>query len=208
VEVWYPGQGWVPSDPTAGARRADASDAWYAPVQRQVNRLLATARGRLVLAGVLAAGVAVALGAAWLVRRRGPGRRPEPAAEPAGRRGARAGPGAAEVLAAFHRLEGALAATGSPRGASESLGELASRLPGPRAPRPAGAAAAAALATVGRACYAPSGPPPADARTAAEALDRLSSALLAARAAADGTPGGWPPSGAPPPPGGGPPPAR
>jgi hypothetical protein len=154
AEVWFPGVGWVPSDPTAGAALADTGADTLAGMRDTLTGLLGTAAGRLLLAVVLVVPPALV----WLYRRR----RPRTAAvAPPRARGA--------LLAAYDRFETALAAAGSPRRPVEGLEELALRVP----------AAAAALGVVSRALYAPAAPARPESLAAIETFDRLSASLLA-----------------------------
>jgi hypothetical protein len=164
VEVWYPGTGWVPSDPTAGASLAQ--DVPGSSPMALLKRALASWGGRLLLAVglVLLAGV-LALAARALRRRR-------PVHVTVGSPGAAAGP----LLAAFARLERALAETGSPRRPSDSLRDMAWRLP-------RSAATQHALATLERAVYGSRPPAAAEALAAEEELDRLAEEV---RAGAEG----------------------
>jgi transglutaminase-like putative cysteine protease len=164
VEVWYPDVGWVASDPTAGAVLADDSRGVLDRVTDAVQRLLSSARARLAAALAL---VAVAVLGGLLLRRRGARgvRRVANGREAAARAGA--------VIDAYRRLEVALHAVGTPRAPAESLRELAVRVPTDRSPHP--------LEVVERTCYAPVDVPASEALTAAAELDRISTALLAAR---------------------------
>jgi hypothetical protein len=165
AEVWFPGSGWVPSDPTAGAALAE-SRGWLASAWAALGTLLATTRGRLLLAAGL--GGLVALAAAGAIRRR-----PRTRTEPGGVVPRRRGP----LPAAYGRFEAALAAAGAPRRPWEGLHDLAARLP----------AAAGPLAVVSRALYGATAPSAADSRAAVETLDRLSASLLAASTAVRST---------------------
>jgi transglutaminase-like putative cysteine protease len=166
VEVWFPGVGWVPSDPTAGATLADESAGRFATAWTALGNLVADARGRLLLAVGLVCLVCAGVAVGRFARRSRPGAGtiPAPGSTGAGRRG--------PLPAAFGRFETALAEAGAPRLPSEGLEGLAARIP----------AAAAPLAVVGRALYGATAPSPADSRAAADTLDRLSAALLAAAA--------------------------
>ncbi len=111
VEVWFPGSGWVTSDPTAGTRLAQESEAWWTRVVEWLADRLATAKGRALLALVVACSVgvlALAFVAPARLRRRRRARRELPGPD---------GDGVADacvpLLAAFGRLEAALAAPGS-----------------------------------------------------------------------------------------------
>jgi protein-glutamine gamma-glutamyltransferase len=156
VEVWYPGTGWVASDPTAGTRRADqgAGD--------KVLSWLHDAMGRLIVAGcVVLVAVLVGLLVAW--RRRRARRR---ALGFGSRRMRQPLP---PVLAAFDRLQHALDETGAPRAPAESVGELARR--------PELRDAASALAVVERTSYGARLPVGAEADDAVRALDELADRL-------------------------------
>lgn len=183
AEVWFPGVGWVASDPTAGTRLAEPSAA---------DRLWDALAGRVVLVVVVLAVLllaAVALGVALARRRR-------PDAAPGGVR--RAGAGAVALLAAFDRLEAALARAGVPRQAHETLAELGERLArgDERATAEGSAVAAAedairagtgaigpvaALAVLERLLYAAAAPPPGDLLVAADGLDAAAARVLAAQ---------------------------
>jgi transglutaminase-like putative cysteine protease len=156
VEVFYPGVGWSPSDPTAGVPlAAGAGGSVRQRITSAVDGALrfteSVPGGRLTLALLL---LVVATGIVALSGVRLP---------PAQRAGqpvpsARGRPGPA--LAAFLRYDARLGERR--RRPAESLAELAARL----GPGPAGA-----LAVVEAECYAPS--PPADAVRAAAVLDSL-----------------------------------
>jgi transglutaminase-like putative cysteine protease len=158
VEVFYPGVGWSPSDPTAGA--ATAAGGGLSVRQRAataVNRVVRLAEsvpgGRPVLALLLLlAGVGIAVSARL--------RRPRPQRAEAASDQAPAAGSAGPALAAFLRYDERLGQRR--RRPSESLAELAARLDAePRS----------ALAVVETECYAATAPP--EARRAAELLDRL-----------------------------------
>jgi protein-glutamine gamma-glutamyltransferase len=174
VEVWFPGTGWVSSDPTAGTRLADPSAA---------DRLLDWLTENVVLAVVLLAVLLLAaVGVGVLVSRR----RSDAPAAVAG--GLRAGGEAAALLAAFDRLEAALAHAGAPRTPGETLAELGERLRRGDAragvvdedvarlglPGPVGA-----LGVLERLLYAAAPPPPVALRAAAEGLDAVTARVLA-----------------------------
>jgi transglutaminase-like putative cysteine protease len=154
VEVWFPGVGWVPSDPTAGAALADEGVSVFTGLRNRLTRLLESAGGRLLLATALVLPPALV----WLYRRRRPG--PTAVAPPPVR-----GP----LLAAYGRFETALAVTGAPRRPAEGLDALAARVPD----------AAGALGVVSRTLYARAAPALPESRAAIETLDRLSASLLA-----------------------------
>lgn len=157
VEVWYPGVGWSPSDPTAGAVLADGRGSWL----DRLDNLLTKAQDQLgVIVGLLVATFAV-WGLWALARRRRRHRDDAPAA-----------PTRSAVLAAFERLETALERAGKPRAPAESVSELGERL------RPS-QGFAAALTLVERECYAGRRPPAAETQQAVQAIDQLTSQLLA-----------------------------
>lgn len=159
VEVFYPGIGWSPSDPTAQATPASGvgGTSVRARLVASVNRLVRTAEsvpgGRLGLAGLL---VLVGVGISVVARLHRPrtSRPDAPAAAPS----VATQPGPA--LAAFLRYDDRLGERR--RKPHESLNELARRLDA--APR-------GALAVVEAECYGAT--PPTDAARAAELLDRL-----------------------------------
>ena len=167
VEVWFPGRGWVSSDPTAGSR---PEVGWQRRVQQGVQDLAHDARGRAVLVLVALAALALLTGAGLLLARwlRAGG---EPPATHVQVRAAHGVPPA--LLAAFERLEAALAKAGRPRAEHESLADLAARWPDDTA-------AGDALRTLERTLYGPIPPSPAEVMTAVQYLDRLSAAVLAA----------------------------
>lgn len=171
VEVAYPGVGWSPSDPTAGAVLAVGGRS--AAVHRSLRRRLAAA-GRSSLVAIaavpggrpaVAAGLLLLTGLVTLVlaRRRPPRRTPRPG--PGAAPGAPAGP----ALAAFLRLDARLGANG--RRPAESIGELRARL-GVLGP------AAEALGVVEQECYGRV-PPPAE--PAVRVLDGLVTGSAAPR---------------------------
>ncbi len=151
------------SDPTAGAQLA-ASSAGPSLLAR-LERALRSTAGRLQLAGVLLLLVGLVVLVMLLLRRR--------------RRlavgiGATAGERhRSSLLAAFERLETALAASGRPRAPAESIAELAARLEDS-----AGPDVTDALRSVERVCYDRVQVGPGEALSAAAALDRLSTRLL------------------------------
>jgi protein-glutamine gamma-glutamyltransferase len=155
VEVWYPGVGWSPSDPTAGS--VPATDGGSSLLSRLLHGALDSAASRALAALLVGLG---ALITAFLLRRgltRRQARRARAAAPPAG-----------PVLAAFRRLELALAAAGRPRRPGESIGELRRRLP---------ATGASALDALERECYGSSPPSPDASTEAARTLDELADSL-------------------------------
>jgi protein-glutamine gamma-glutamyltransferase len=158
VEVWYPGVGWVASDPTAGAALAGASGSLLIRVD-QVLRSVQQHAGRSLLIGALLA--LVAAGVVWARRRREPTRVP-----------AKAPRVTSPVVAAFARLESALDRAGAPRAPAESLGELARRLP-------ADPPLSDALAVLELVCYSGRTPTVSAVHDAARAIDDAAAGLLA-----------------------------
>lgn len=163
VEVAYPGVGWSPSDPTAGAVLAvgGRSGVGDVPLRR---RIADAARSSLVaIAAVpggrpaLAAGLLLLTGLATVVLARCRPPRRTPGQGPGSAPGAPDGP----ALAAFLRLDARLGPHG--RRPAESIGELRARL-GVQGP------AAAALGIVEQECYGRV-PPPAE--PAVRVLDAL-----------------------------------
>jgi transglutaminase-like putative cysteine protease len=153
VEVWYPGVGWSPSDPTAGAQLAGTGGGSL--LDRAWRAVFGTGARRAIAAGLVAL---LALGT-WLVVGWA-GRR---------RRAGKVGSGGADrpagpVLVAFRRMERALGDAGRPRRPGETLAELGRRLPAP---------APTALATLERECYAALPPTDEEARAAVDAFDSL-----------------------------------
>ncbi len=124
VEAWVPGVGWVSSDPTAGAALAPASESFASSLATKVGALLDSAADRVQAALIVLALVVAGWGARTVYRRRRAVRRdpqraslnhadrPEP-----------------EPLPAFRRLESALVAVNAGRGRSETVAELARRVP-------------------------------------------------------------------------------
>jgi hypothetical protein len=157
VEVWFPGVGWVSSDPTAGARQATQ---WWSD--------LATLARRVGPWGALGVALVAGLVGSWLVlrwrRRRSPG-----AAVPAPPRGREV---PAELAEAFARLESALAAAGRARRPSETVAALGSRVSVDEGVR-------RAFGVLERALYARTPPSRAECGTAAGSLDRAAAAVLA-----------------------------
>ncbi len=160
VEVYFPGVGWISSDPTAGATLAD--DVTSTSLIDTVTQALSSWGGRALLAVTLVLlGLLAGVGGRWLVRRSRRARRGEPGE-------ARTG----VVLAAFGRLEQALASTGRPRPPAASLREVEGRLP--RSPK-----TRQALVTLERLVYADRPPTPAEEQQAAETFDELARQLMA-----------------------------
>lgn len=149
VEVWQPGTGWAPSDPTPAA--APSLTSW-------LQQVLADRQVRVGLAvGLVVASLAVAALVAVLRRRR-----PEAAAPVAARP-------AAPLVAAAERLLVALERTGHDLPPDRTLGSVARLVPD----------AAPALALAERAAYAARPPGGREAHEAVLELDRASSRLLA-----------------------------
>ncbi len=124
VQVFYPGVGWVNSDPTAGAVLQTTGQSLRQRVGSLMKRLWhgfpgGRAGAVVALALVVVLGTALStIGRAWLRRRR----------RYAGVDRGRTGDG--PILAAYLRLDVALRGVERARAPSESLGELASRLGG------------------------------------------------------------------------------
>jgi len=167
VEVWYAGAGWSPSDPTAGSALAPANTSVVSRLSSWLGSALASAWSRALLALAL-----VLLGLlGWLfVRLRVRRLRAATVASAPARRPAH------PLLAAFARLEAALAGAGRPRHPAESLAELSGRLPDP--------GVSPALSTLERQCYAPSPVPVEEAQRAAQALDDAAARVIADSAVA------------------------
>jgi len=157
VEVWFPGVGWVSSDPTAGARQATA---WWSD--------LATLARRVGPWGAVGAALVAVLVGWWLVRRRGRRRSGVVAAPPPPR--GREVP--AELAEAFARLEAALAEAGQARRPSETVAALGARVSVDEGVR-------RAFGVLERALYARTPPSRAECGTAAGSLDRAAAAVLA-----------------------------
>jgi hypothetical protein len=172
VQVWYPGVGWVSSDPTAAAVLPPAAPTTAAAPDRHPLPLAATMRampgGRLgwlvALVGVL---VLVACTALLLGVRRG--RRPGGLAIP-GTQEPR--PGDGPVLRAYMRLDAALG--GQAREPEQTLREVAPHLGSARCSR---AEVAVAWDCLERECYAIAPPAPADVAMAVDVFDRLHASL-------------------------------
>ncbi|MDQ1485087.1 MAG: protein-glutamine gamma-glutamyltransferase, partial [Actinomycetota bacterium] len=164
VQVWYPGIGWIDTDPTAGATLVNSHPSLRAQIATALKKLWKQMPGgrlgallAVVLLCVLG-WVVSTLGRRWLVRRR---RR---AAVDRGRRGD--GP----VLAAYLRLDAVLATVDRARAPAETLGEFARRLGGMTA---TAADVAAAVACLERESYGVDPPTDAQAAAAADVFDRL-----------------------------------
>ena len=159
VEVWYPGVGWVASDPTAGAQLAEGTRS----LLTRVDAALRSLQDRAGLVASSAALLALLALAWWAARRR----TRSPAASTAPR-------SPSPVVAAFLRLEAALERGGSPRAPAESLSELASRLP-------AQPPVAGAIAVLEQVCYAGRTPDAQAVQEAARTIDDVAAGLLAAQ---------------------------
>jgi protein-glutamine gamma-glutamyltransferase len=168
VQVYYPGIGWVNSDPTAGSvaqvsghsirQRLGAAltRVWHRVPGGRWGALLGVA-----LAFVLGVGLAE-IGRRWLRRRR----------RFAGVDRGRAGDG--PILAAYLRLDVALHGVERARAPSESLGELARRLGGFVATP---AEVASAVSCLERESYGVDPPSAAEATAAIAVFDRLQHAV-------------------------------
>ncbi len=162
VEVWYPGAGWSPSDPTAGAALAPANTSVLSRLTSWLGSVLGSAWSRALLAlGLVALGL---LG--WLLVRVRSRRLRAAYPLPTGPRERPTHP----LFAAFARLEAALVVVGRPREPSESLAELGGRLPDP--------ALAPALRTMEQQCYALVPVPVEDAQHAERALDDAAARVI------------------------------
>jgi transglutaminase-like putative cysteine protease len=124
VEVWFPGVGWVTSDPTPAADATTTS--WWQRAQARAKSFfsqasLSSAARIWVVLGVAVLLTLILIAAPWVWRRRAR---------------ARIGDASLQALdpdlaAAFTRLEADLRAQGRPRAPSETVAELARRL-GPK----------------------------------------------------------------------------
>src|SRR5665213_2729180 len=180
VQVFYPGVGWVNSDPTAGAVLQATGQSLRQRLGSWMKRLWHGFPGGR-LGAVVALGIAViigiavsTIGRAWLRRRR----------RYAGVDRGRTGDG--PILAAYLRLDLALHGVERARAPSESLGELASRLGGFVATP---GEVAAAISCLERETYGVDPPSAAERAVAIAAFDRLRAAAgsqLVAVAAASG----------------------
>jgi len=164
VQVFYPGVGWVNSDPTAGAVLQTNAPTLRQRIGASMTRLWHRVPGgrlgavvALAIAVVIGTGVST-IGRRWLRRRR------RYAGLDRGRRGD--GP----ILAAYLRLDFALHGVERARAPSESLGELASRLGGFVAtPREV----ATAISCLERETYGVDPPSATEAAAAIAVFDRL-----------------------------------
>jgi transglutaminase-like putative cysteine protease len=164
VQVFYPGVGWVNSDPTAGAVVQTTPSALRQRIGASLTRLWNRVPGRrlgAVVALVLAVVIGTALstvGRRWLRRRR----------RYAGVDRGRTGDG--PILAAYLRLDIALHGVSRARAPSESLGELAGRLGGFVATP---AEVANAISYLERETYGVDPPTAAESAAAIAVFDRL-----------------------------------
>jgi hypothetical protein len=153
VEVWFPGVGWVTSDPTPAAA---PTRSWWQPVRDAVRALDPAA-----WIGVAVLLILVAAFGWSLFRRRS-------------RRVATADPDVRyldpDLAAAFAGLEAALLAQGRPRAQDETVAALARRLTAEN--RPGEKALAQALLVLERALYAPRPPSRPECLAAATAIDQ------------------------------------
>lgn len=164
VQVFYPGVGWVSSDPTAGATLQTNAPSLRQRIGASMTRLWHRVPGgrwgavaALALAVVMGTGLS-AIGRRWLRRRR------RYAGVDRGRKGD--GP----ILAAYLRLDLALHGVERARAPSESLGELAGRLGGFVATP---AEVATAISCLERETYGVDPPSAAESQAAIAVFDRL-----------------------------------
>ena len=148
VEIWFPGLGWVTSDPTAGATLARTG---WQPI-RDVIRRYAGRPGSWIAGGLI-----VVLLTVGLLRRRWSWRRRRSRAR--SETGSRTDP---HLAAAFAQLETVLAGQGRARAPNETLAALGRRLPPETLPP--------ALAVLERALYAPRPPSRAECLAAAATI--------------------------------------
>ena len=167
VQVFYPGVGWVNSDPTAGAVLQAVPPSLRQRLGSSMKRLWHGFPGGR-FGAVVALGLAVVLGTAlnavgraWLRRRR----------RYAGVDRGRSGDG--PILAAYLRLDLALHGVERARAPSESLRELAARLGGFVATP---AEVAAAISCLERETYGVDPPSAAECAAAVAVFDRLRAA--------------------------------
>ncbi|HEY5455375.1 MAG TPA: transglutaminaseTgpA domain-containing protein [Acidothermaceae bacterium] len=172
IQVWYPGVGWVTSDPTAASVLPPAAALTIAARDRHPLPLTAAVRampgGRLGwLVAIAGATVLVACAALLVgVRRR---RRPRVLAIPVHHEPR---PGDGPVLQAYMRLDAALG--GQAREPEQTQRVVAPHLDTAGCSR---AELAAALDCLERECYAIVAPAPADVAMAVDVFDRLHASL-------------------------------
>jgi protein-glutamine gamma-glutamyltransferase len=167
VQVFYPGVGWVNSDPTAGAVLQTTAPSLRQRIGTSLTRLWHRVPGgrfgavvALVLAVVIGTALS-AIGRRWLRRRR----------RYAGIDRGRSGDG--PILASYLRLDIALHGVERARAPSESLGELAGRLGGFVA---SAAEVAMAMSCLERETYGVDPPSAAESAAAVAVFDRLRTA--------------------------------
>ncbi len=164
VQVYYPGVGWVDSDPTAGSVLHNALPSLRQRLSNTLKRWWqAVPHGRLgalvIVIVLLGIGLAIAAAGRRVARHR--------------RRFADVDRGLAgdgPVLAAYLQLDRALRGVERARGPSESFGEFARRLGGVVA---SPAEVAAAIACLERESYGLRRPSSSESRRAVEVFDRL-----------------------------------
>ena len=160
VEVWFPGVGWVTSDPTPAAEQ---TRSWWQPVRDAVRSLLAEPAVRIGVGLLLLLGVVS--GSLWWRR----WSRRVAVLDPGGRG---VDP---DLAAAFARLEAELLAEGRPRAQNETVAVLARRLAGEHRSSESDQALMQALLVLERALYAPQSPSRQECLTAASAITQRSS---------------------------------
>jgi hypothetical protein len=165
VEVWFPGIGWVTSDPTPAAAE---TRGWWQSL-REAVRSQAGEPATWIAAIVL---ISVSAGGLWLLlRRRATPNDPDQARTMD-----------VDLAAAFTRLERDLLAEGRPRAPNETVAALARRLAQPQPAdqpdrpdqpdQPGDPALGRALQVLERALYAPQPPSRQECLSAAGAMDQ------------------------------------
>jgi transglutaminase-like putative cysteine protease len=157
VEVYYPGAGWSPSDPTAGATPVSSASTRGNWLSRLLGGLTANLPGGTTALLVILC--ALLVGAVALLRsiRRSRVER--------GPRGRRSGPLAGPVLAAFDRLT-QHPKVPAPKAATETAREYLARISQP-------GALDATIATLEQECYGAAPPAPAAADAAVRDFDAI-----------------------------------